>query len=345
MDSQQIDHIISKKITGSLSIGEQEILDSWIAQSSENKKEFEAYINLWEKSRELVLSDAINIESSLTNTKNKIASLNTGTLWIVYFRQAAAVLLLSLAINFLYNYIKNGEHPEQMVYQEIKVSYGTQTNVVLTDGTKVWLNSGSTLRFPASFKNATEREVDLNGEGFFEVTKNKTLPFIVNTSKLDVKVYGTSFNISTYDDYKSMTVALTEGKISLLKRKGGKEKELLVLKPNEVANYDIAENKLEHSSDNYIEKYTAWKDGKIIFYGDPIDVVIKRLEKWYNVKIAISDDELQNYRFTATFIDESLEQVLKLLCRSSPMEYKITPSQKHKDNTFSKRKVILSVKK
>lgn len=349
MDSQQIIHIISKKVTGNLSSNEKDILENWIAQSPENKKEFEAYSKLWEKSNELVLSDAIDVDTSLTYTKKQLRDLYTKKRWIIYLRQAAAVLLISLTLTFLYNYyIINRtpfEVPEQMVYQEIKAFYGTQTKVILADGTNVWLNSGSTLRFPTSFKNSDRRVVELNGEGFFDVTKNETKPFVVKTSKLDVKVYGTSFNILAYDDFMTMTVALIEGKVSLMKNNSNTESELIVLNPNEVVDYDVTNKKLYHFTDANVEKYSAWKDGHIVFYGDPIEAVIMRLEKWYNVKIIVKNDELKSYRFTATFIDESLEQVLKLLSLSSPMKYKITPARKLKDNSFTQREVTLSIKK
>ncbi|MEN8115640.1 MAG: FecR domain-containing protein [Bacteroidota bacterium] len=349
MDRQQIQHIISKKITGSLSDTEEGILEKWIAQSSENKKEFESYFKLWEKSNDLVFSGTIDVESSLIQTKRHIVEFNSKRRWITYLRQAAAVLLLSLSLTFLYNYIVNSnkpvEVPEKMVFQEISASYGTQINVVLADGTKVWLNSGSSLRFPTSFKNSDKRIVELNGEGFFDVTKDLSKPFTVKTSNLDVKVYGTSFNVSAYEDYESMTVALLEGKVSLIKSNGNSERELIVLNPNEVVEYNIAEKKGYYSTNEYMRKYTAWKNGQIVFNNDPIEVVTRRLEKWYNVKINISNEQVPNYRFTATFIDESLEQVLYLLSLSSAMEYKIIPAKKQADNSFSQRNITLSFKK
>ena len=346
---KEIEHIISKSILGELNPKEKGKLKDWVSSHADNLREYEAYTELWNKSKELVLSNSIDVEASLANTKKRINLSGKTIKWPALFRQIAAVLILSVSFSILYNYFTQKEiiiEPlEQMVYQEIKVAYGTQTKVILADGTNVWLNSGSTLRFPNSFQNANERKVDLNGEGYFDVTKNETKPFIVNTSKLDVQVYGTSFNVSAYDDYKTMTVALVEGKVSLIKKYGSEVKELIVLNPNEVVDYNLDEKQLYYSADNnYMAKYTAWKEGQIVFYGDPIDRVVKRLEKWYNVDINVTGSELQNYSFTATFIDESLEQVLKLLCLSSPMQYKITPAQKQSDSSFSRRKVTLSIK-
>ena len=231
-----------------------------------------------------------------------------------------------------------------MVYQTVRAAYGSQAKVVLPDGTHVWLNSGSSLEFPSSFENFDLRKVSLNGEGYFEVTPDKSKAFIVNTSKLDVKVYGTSFSVNAYDSYDEMTIALVEGKIGVIDDRGTREKELVVLKPNEVASYNESQNEMILSTNESLERYTAWKDGRLIFYGDPIDVVVRRLEKWYNVKIVVADQKLSNYRFTATFIDESLEHVLQLLSLSSPLRYDIAPSVKLPDNSFIARKVTLSTK-
>ena len=347
MKKHEIENIISKQIIEGLDKQEQAFLDNWLAESEKNRKEYEAYSSLWEKSGKLVVSDQIDTERSLKRTK-QIIGFSTKKRWIVYARQAVAVLLLSIAISFFYTYLSTEEKTvvaEQQVYQEIKASYGTQTKVSLADGTNVWLNSGSTIKFPASFENYSEREVELNGEGYFEVTENKLKPFVVKTSKINIRVLGTSFNVSAYNEYNSMTVALVKGKISLERKFGDERKELITLEPNELVEYDDITKKLYHSSSTYIEKYTAWKEGQIVFFNDPIDVVVKRLEKWYNVKIHVGDKTLQDYSFTATFIDESLEQVLKLLSLSSPMNYKITPAKKQKDDSYSKREITLSLKK
>jgi ferric-dicitrate binding protein FerR (iron transport regulator) len=348
VQNHQIENIITKALSGKLNTEEQTLLNNWISESEENEKEFNAYSELWAKSKKLVLTSSIDVESSLIQTKKQIAGLQPKKRWLIYLRQAAAVLFLSLTLSFLYNYYvqqNNTEFvPEQMVMQEIRAAYGTRTKIQLADGTNVWLNSGSTLRFPTSFQNTDERNVELNGEGYFDVTKNETKPFIVNTSKLNVKVYGTAFNVLAYNDHSSMTIALEEGKIGLFRNYSSGPKELMTLKPNDVVEYNSENNKLFHSSNLNMKKYTSWKDGYIVFFGDHIDNVVQKLEKWYNVDFEIKDSALKNYSFTATFVDESLEQVLQLLSLSSPINYKITPAKKQADNTFSKRKVTLSIK-
>ncbi len=343
-----IERIIAKSFKGTLDSKEQISLDHWISMSQENKNKFEVYERLWKRSGELLLSNAIDVEASLLKVKKRIPNFRIRKRFNVYNFKAAAVLVFTMVLGFLFSNLIGTDNlfggTSEIVYQEVRASYGTRTKLLLADGTKVWLNSGSTLRFPINFVNAGERAVELNGEGYFEVVKNESKPFIVNTSGLDVKVYGTSFNVSAYDEYDTMEVALVEGKVSLLQGEKGAQKELMVLKPNDVAECNMSEKRLSRSSDSKMSKYTAWKDGKIVFYGDHIEKVVSRLEKWYNVDIEIANKELQDYSFTATFNDESLPQVLKLLSLSSPMEYKIVPSKKNKDAGFSKRQVILSMK-
>lgn len=346
---KKIERIIAKSFKGELDSKEQIFLDQWISLSQENKKKFGIYEKLWKRSGELLLSNTIDVEASLLKTKKRIPDFRFKRRTSFGNLRVAAALILAMGLGFLFNYLLGAndliDGTSGTVYQEVRASYGTRTKLLLADGTNVWLNSGSTLKFPIDFDNAEERVVELNGEGYFDVTKNESKPFIVNTSGLDVKVYGTSFNVSAYEEYDSMEVALVEGKVSLVQGAKGSRKEYMVLNPNDVVECNISEKRLSRISDSKMSKYTAWKEGKIVFYGDPIDKVVSRLEKWYNVDIEISDKALENYRFTATFNDESLEQVLKLLSLSSPMEYKIVASKKMKDDSFSRRRIILSTKK
>lgn len=345
-----IEKLITRFLLSEITSDEQETLDQWLSVSPEHHKEFETCKTLWKKSESLVFSGVINTEASLAVTKKRIFGINNnkrGRRWILYAGQAAAVILLSVLFSALYLYFseKHEYTGKEMVYQEIKTAYGTQTKIVLDDKTVVWLNSGSTLRFPYAFDKQQERKVDLDGEAFFEVEGNINKPFVVHTTGLDVKVTGTVFNVSAYEKYNKVSVALMEGKVSLVRDYGERERELLSMNPGEIVEFDAENRKIYRSEIINENKYKGWKDGYIIFFDDPIEMVRQRLEKWYNVEIEIADPLLNNYRFTATFLDESLEQVLKLLSLSSPMAYRVIPAEKKVDNAYSMRKVILTVKK
>lgn len=233
---------------------------------------------------------------------------------------------------------------EPLVYQQVKASYGTQSRVELADGTIVYLNSGSTLRFPNSFNGMKTRNVELIGEGNFSVAKNSSQPFIVDVQKLLIKVLGTTFNVDAYPGNADIKIALVEGSIQLQQNSEKGIIDLMEMKPNMVAFYKQSENKLFWKREKDLNKYTAWTDGKIVFSDDPVITVIQKLEHWYNVDIELADKKLEKYRFTGTFIDEPLEQVLSILNRTSKMEYKVIPAQKLGGSSYSKRKIILKSK-
>jgi transmembrane sensor len=323
-------------------------VENWIEASDQNKQEFEAYLTLWEKTKRFVVSDSVNVEDALRNTKKKIHFSFKKRKVINILRQAAAVVVIAIALSVFYNYFIT-ERPlntitEETIYREVKTSYGTQSNLTLADGTRVWLNSGSKLKFPVSFRVGDDRKVELVGEGFFKVAKNSEKPFIVQTSSIDVKVLGTSFNVSAYNNEPEITVALLEGSVELVKMYNGQYSKVLELSPNEVATYNKEKELISYSDINLKERYTAWMDGRIVFNNDPIEKLAFRLENWYNVDVEIKGQSLNDYRFTATFIDESLEQILKLLALSSPMEYEIEPARKLSDNSYTKRKIVFKEK-
>jgi transmembrane sensor len=325
VEKQHIESLLIKSFSGRTNPGEEEIIRSWLNEADVNKKDFNAYRKLWDDSKNLVLSGSIDPESALIKTKNRIPQFSRKTRRLSLIGQAAAVLLLSVIFSVLINYFFDRQ-PEtetsKIVYQEIKAAYGTQTKLTLADGTAVWLNSGSKLRFPLSFENTVQRQVDLKGEGYFEVTKDSQKPFIVNTCNLQVKVHGTSFNVNAYENEKHVEVALISGKVELLQQVKGKAVSIMTLQPSEVADYDAESNRIVHKTEMEIGRYTAWKDGKIIFFDDPIEKLASRLENWYNVDIEIADNKLRAYHFTATFSQESLDQVLKYLSISTPLDYK-----------------------
>jgi len=177
-----------------------------------------------------------------------------------------------------------------------------------------------------------------------KVIENSEQPFIVDIQNMQIKVIGTTFNVDAYSDNTAFTIALVEGSIQLQQKNGDEIKDVLEMKPNQVAFYNQSENKLQLTSEDDLSKYTAWTDGKIVFSDDPVQTVIQKLEKWYNVDIEIADKSMERYRFTGTFIDEPLEQVLNIINLTSQMKYQIIPARKLSDNSYSKRKIILKSK-
>lgn len=343
--------IIAKSLTGRLNEIETDELESWKAESDKNLQEYDDYVSIWVQGSSMKMPNPIDQLKAQTNIKKGTGIYSSRKQWISLAVQAAAVLVLSVLFSGIYGYLseKNkvsiySQSISQPVFQEIKASYGTQTKVELADGTTVFLNSGSKLRFPMTFDRQVQRKVFLDGEGYFSVAKNPDQPFVVQINKLYVKVLGTKFNVDAYSDNPNVNVALAEGSVLLQDHTETGDKDLMHLLPQQVVTINKLNKSISKTDVVDLYKYTAWVNGRIVFFGDPIQTVVNKLGKWYNVEIEISDKRLDNYRFTGTFIDESLEQVLNILSLTSPMTYKIEPAIKQADSAMSKRKIVLKSK-
>ncbi|RKD85132.1 FecR family protein [Mangrovibacterium diazotrophicum] len=346
MKNDEIEPILIKSFAGQASSEEEKRIADWIAASDDNFAEWKRYKALWNKSEALQYSDKINLEKALTTTKKRIPQFRKSKSFkLQWWMQAAAVILLSLIFSVTINYFRQEPVKEvvatNVVYQEVKAAYGTQTKISLEDGTQVWLNSGSKLKFPNTFTSQNTRDVELVGEGYFEVHHNAQQPFIVHTRDLGVKVLGTSFNVNAYENMKRVTVALVEGSVSVIKESKNQTNELLHLKPSEVADYDIEANKIYQSQTKQIGRYTAWKDGKIVFQDDTMEEMVGLLENWYNVDIEVKGEVLLGYHFTATFNDESLDQILKYLSISTSFKYRFVDPKEFGGSRDQRRRIVL----
>jgi transmembrane sensor len=343
--------LIAKFLTAKLSEAEAAELDEWKLTSRENLQEYNDFVGLWAQSGLLRMPEPINQIKAQSAIRKKAGISPSKIKWINWSVQAAAVVVLSLIFSGIYSSLtsknsnqKFADNSSLPIYQEIKAAYGTQAKVELSDGTKVFLNSGSKLRFPETFANQQQRKVVLDGEGYFEVTKNKEHPFVVEANHLNIKVLGTKFDVDSYADNSLVSIALVEGSVMLQENTDGLNKDLLQLSPNQVATLNSTDRTLSKTDVPDLYKYTAWINGRIVFYGDPIQTVVKKLAKWYNVDIVISDKKLAGYKFTGTFINEPLEQVLNILSMTSQMTYVAEPIVKQTDNSMSKRRIILKSK-
>ncbi len=242
----------------------------------------------------------------------------------------AAIIAIPLLIFTLYDKVFSGlirdesktffipEQTEAMM--TYYVNNGVKGYVILPDSSRVWLNSGSSLDFPAEFNN-TCRVVTLSGEGYFDIRPDKEWPFYVKTPKnILVKVTGTEFNLSCYVNDPAFKLTLINGSVELIREENNKK---INVRPNEEIiirdNSFLEDNKMNAD----IGYTTAWKEGYLKFENTPMDEVIRRLERWYGVRIEVSSSEIVNYQFTANFESESITRVLELLQISSDISYEI----------------------
>lgn len=219
-------------------------------------------------------------------------------------------------------YTSSNKH-NKIEYNTLKVPYGKRFNVTLSDGTIVYLNAGSALKYPIDFAAGKVRKVFLSGEAYFDVFRDTKHPFIVNINKVNVKVLGTEFNISAYPEDTSVNTVLVEGSVKIFEK--GKEDQISysrVINPNDLAIWNKKQESISVKSvDSKI--YTSWLNGKLIFRNTKFKEIRKVLERKYNVKIINKNSTLDEQLFDATFDIETIEQILKSFSSISTINYKI----------------------
>ncbi len=199
---------------------------------------------------------------------------------------------------------------EELVYNELSIPYGKKLKLTLSDGTLVHLNAGTTMKYPVKFLKNKERKVFINGEAYFEVTEDKNHPFIVNTSEMNIKVLGTKFNVSAYNDDNSINTVLVKGAVGLYEEDEDYNTEAqVVLSPNQKAFWSKTDKLLEIGKVDVTE-YIAWTEGKLLFKIRPFSEIIKVLERHYDVSITNNYNYLNSAKFFATFDTETIDQVL-----------------------------------
>ncbi len=329
---------------GNLTEAENLELKNHLESNPTDRKIFEDYRLLWEESGQKIALKPIDVEEALTKTKLRLFFKKFN--YLQFFQRAVAVLLLAVLFTSAYNYYYranaiSGRNEHSVIVQEISTIYGMRSKFQLSDGTMVNLNSGSKLIFPTQFEGKT-RKVELVGEAFFDVTPNPAKPFIVKTSAINVKVLGTAFDLQAYPGTNKISTTLVHGKIVLEREADGISKQVAELKPSDRAVYKTDEKVINVSVEEDLDKFIAWKEGKLVFFNDPIENVAEKLGNWYNVTVKICNNELKRYRFTATFTDEPIEQVLDLLSKSSPIKYQIKKANRLADNSYSTREIIFN---
>ncbi len=226
--------------------------------------------------------------------------------------RVAAVLVVALLASNIFFFQKSGDNQIAETLQTITTPYGAKTNITLPDGSLVWLNSGSTLSYRTKFSKS--RPVTLVGEAFFEVEKNDK-PFIVSTNYGDVEVKGTSFNVKAFTDDNAFETTLEEGVVTFKTKNALNE---VTLKPGE----QVVKTAKGFTVIQVETKYfTSWKDGKLMFNKEPFPSFIKKLERWYNVKIKYTDAKLDELWYTGTIEMETISEVMEMISKAAPVSY------------------------
>lgn len=234
--------------------------------------------------------------------------------WVMY--GAAILIPLVLFVGLFMQVDSRVNLLSEVEYDEVYVPNGERMQVLFQDGSKVHLNSGSRIRYPKQF-GLSERRVQLEGEAWFEVAKNRNRPFVVDLSCLDVRVLGTTFDVKAYPGEEAIFVALESGSVEL------KSKTLknLLLKPGEKAFYNRASGRCEVARSRNVAAYSAWRRNVLVFKDAPLLDVMGTLSRTYNIAFTLVDSTALQYTYTLTTDSASLPAVLKDLEKITPVRF------------------------
>ena len=210
-------------------------------------------------------------------------------------------------------------HKKELEFNQLIIPKGTFYHLVLSDGTKVWLNADSKIKYPVSF-GKDKREVSLHGEGYFEVAKDSTRPFIVSTEKMDVKVLGTTFDVNTYEDEGKSFVVLVEGLVEVSAGKG----ESRIITPGHMAEVNMYDTQAKiQISKCDAEHYIAWKNGNFSFRNASLTEILKRVSRYYDVTVIREQVFEEEYYTGDVSSDVSLESLLAVIESSNSVSFKV----------------------
>ncbi|MGD9929181.1 MAG: FecR family protein [Mangrovibacterium sp.] len=239
---------------------------------------------------------------------------------VKHFQRAAAILILPVILVSAYYFLNVTDTTVQ--YTEAIVPNGQKSEIVLPDGTHIWLNSGTRLRYPSKYGSGN-RDVFLEGEAYFEVTPNKHAPFVVNTSNVSVKVLGTKFNVKAYPDETDVETALLSGKINLLLKPGSGKNQLIEMKPGEKVNYN-PQQKIIAINGFDTDEIVGWKNNRLVFRDDTFDKLVKKIERWYDVEVLYDEMLLDSQRLTVELNEgESIDRLMEIIDKVMHVESQI----------------------
>lgn len=292
-----------------------EILD-WIESSPENQKRYTQLKNLWVITG-LDYPDQLAIPA-FPFAKNKHVLIPKNIL--ESFLKYAAVFILAFVLGSLSLYFINRSERNELfsLYNTIDVPYGERTQIFLYDGTKVWLNSGTKFRYPVAFSRNT-RDVFIEGEAYFDVAKDVDHPFVVSSGQLKIQVLGTRFNVCAYPEDNEFSTTLDEGSVNSINTTTGKS---VKMNPGEQVILNRETNQMKRLSVD-TELYTSWKENLLKFEDATFEEVIKKMERWYDVKITVDPAIDTKERYTMTIKTESLREMLQLVSKTTKIKYEI----------------------
>lgn len=315
----KIEEILPRYCSGEATIEECRMVEEWIGQSDENYRIVKQMYTIDQVMGTVQMESKVDMEKALASVSRKMSKAPSHVTWFIWVQRAAAILFIPLLIAFaIQNFTPSPTEVAQMI--EVKTNPGMTTTVDLPDGTKVYLNSESSLTYP-SFFSKDKRDVKLTGEAFFEVQKDPEHRFIVSgPHHTQIEVLGTSFNVEAFERDSFISTTLVEGKVRFAYQKN-RQPATVDMKPGQKLMYDTTSSQVKLIQTSG-ETETAWKDGKIIFQATPLPEALRMLEKRFNVTFVLSNNRLRGEAFNGSFTNQRLERILEIFKISSNIKWR-----------------------
>jgi ferric-dicitrate binding protein FerR (iron transport regulator) len=312
-ENNNMENLMIRCFSREISQEEEAELMKWVSLSAKNKSEFIALKDIWDASQNIPDRSEEQLTQFYKNAYYRSRNSQKSLIW----RMVSVAAVLAIALVFSILTPQTNEIPTDG-FQVFTVPLGSRSKVLLADGTEVNLNSGSILAIPNSF-SSRNRVATLTGEAYFNVKTDAKHPFVVKTCKFDVKVTGTKFNVCAYNEDLLSTATLAEGQIDLQLHDCSK---LLKIMPGEKFSYNRSAKKYTLKEAD-VDQEIAWKNGEFIFKKILFPDLVKRLERWYDVKLICTDNRLTTFSYSGRFKNqETIWQVFDALKLTSPIDYK-----------------------
>lgn len=316
-----MEELLVRYYDGTATEEEAKRVEAWMDESAENRRNARQLYTLLFAADALQVMKGLDTEASLRRTKKRIAMRRVRKMGWIWMQRAAAVLFLPLVVAVFVLYGRRTETlpAEKVSMIEMRTNPGMVTSFRLPDSTLVCLNSGSVFRYPSAFKDS--REVYLDGEAYFEVTKDTERRFVVSTPQdSKVEVFGTCFNLKAFGDADAVIATLTEGSIGFIYKRSGRMLRML-MSPGEKVVYKTADEQISrHRTDGLSE--LSWREGKVILSNTSFRETLHMLEKRYNVDFIVKNTDFDRYSFTGTFTNQHLERILEYFKISSHIRWR-----------------------
>ncbi|MCS2894032.1 FecR domain-containing protein [Parabacteroides faecis] len=317
-----VEELLPRYCDGNVSAEEKEKVEIWIRQSEEHYKIAQQIQLIYLASDTIAIMDQVNTDNALDKVDGRIRRSQLKTLFM-WGQRVAAILFIPLLAAYLLEVLIPEKRDIRML--EVRTNPGMTTSLTLPDGTKVNLNSESSLVYPETF-DGDFRSVRLEGEAFFEVVKNPEKRFVVTTPhNARVEVLGTSFNMEAFKWDSIVSTTLISGKVAFISRSGQ-----VNMKPGEKLVYNIQADRASIYQTNG-EAEISWKNGMIIFRKTPFEEALRMLTKRFNVDFVVSNNKYVKDFYTGSFTNHRLEQILDIFNASSGIKWRYIPSENQLD--------------